>query len=263
MIVRINPVNMATESRILALLRGDLEILADEMRSIEGGWLVRSLTFEKVWGLNQVRLKGPTEFEKCVALADECMSEFPFRHLVIEDGTAAAYLDDSFLAAGWKVEREVMMALDRPPDRGVDTSAVVELEEDQMVRLMELWALEEHVGIEPERLDQLMEYNRRVGRAWNENCFGIVESDGSPVAITKLRMNDASAWVEDVYTVPEARGRGYARTLVTHATAIARSGRKDLTFILADDDDWPKNLYSRIGFERVGQMRVFRSTQSV
>jgi predicted GNAT family acetyltransferase len=76
-------------------------------------------------------------------------------------------------------------------------------------------------------------------------------------------MNDASAWVEDVYTVPDARERGYARTLVTHATAIARSERKGLTFIIADDDDWPKNLYSRIGFERVGQMRVFRSTPSV
>jgi predicted GNAT family acetyltransferase len=191
------------------------------------------------------------------------MADLSFRHLVIEDGSAAAYLDDSFLAAGWKVEREVIMALDRPPDREVDTSAVVELEEDQMVRLMKLWILEEHVGIEPKAVDQVMEYNRREGRAWNERCFGISDDDGSPVAITKLRMNDAIAWVEDVYTVPEARERGYARMLVTHATAIARSDRKDVTFILADDDDWPKNLYARIGFERVGQIRIFRSTPSL
>ena len=148
---------------------------------------------------------------------------FAFRHLVIEDGGTAGYLDDPFLAAGWKVEREVIMALDRPPDREVDTSAVVELDEDQMVGLMKLWALEEHVGIEPETVDQLTEYNRRMGRAWNETCFGIAEDDGSPAAITKLRMNEAGAWVEDVYTVPLARGRGYARTLVIHATAIARS----------------------------------------
>jgi GNAT superfamily N-acetyltransferase len=251
-------VNTAAESRILALLRRDLEFLADEMRPIVGGWLVRSLTFERLKALNHVRLKAPVEFERCVALTDECMSEFPFRNLVIEDGRAAGHLDDPFLAAGWTVEREVVMALERPPDREVDTAAVVELEEEQMVALMTLWALEEHVGIEPARVDQLMECNRRVGRSWKETCFGIVEDDGSPVAITKLRMNDTTAWVEDVYTVPEARGRGYARTLVTHATEIARSSERDLTFILADDDDWPKSLYSRIGFERVGQMRIFR-----
>ncbi|MGO9341210.1 MAG: GNAT family N-acetyltransferase [Acidimicrobiales bacterium] len=223
---------------------------------------MRSPTLEKVQALNQVLLRAPAAFEKCVALTDEYMSEFAFRHLVIEDGKAAAHLEDSFLAAGWKVERGVTMALDRQPDRKVDTSAVVELDEDQMLRLMKLWALEEHVGIESDRLDQLMEYNRRVGRAWNERRFGMVEDDGSPVAITKLRMNDAIAWVEDVYTVPEARERGYARMLVTHVTATARSAGKELTFILADDDDWPKNLYSRIGFERVGQVRMFRSTSS-
>ncbi len=167
---------------------------------------MRSLAFEKVYELNQVRLKAPIEFEKCLALTEECMSEFAFRHLVIEDGSAAAHLEGRFLAAGWNVERDVIMALDRPPDREVDTSAVVELEEDQMVKLMKLWALEEHVGIAPETVGQLMEYNRLVGRAWNERCFGIVGDDGAPVAITKLRMNDTVAWVEDVYTVPEARG---------------------------------------------------------
>ena len=171
---------------------------------------MRSPTLEKVQALNQVRLEAPIEFDECVALADECMSEFPFRHLVIEDGSAAEYLDDPFLAAGWKVEREVIMALERPPDREVDTSAVVELDEGQMVGLMKLWASEEHVGIQPDRVDQLMEYNRREARTWNEKSFGTVE-DGAPVAITKLRTNDAGAWVEDVYTVPEAGGRGYAR----------------------------------------------------
>ena len=79
-----------------------------------------------------------------------------------------------------RLKREVIMALERPPDREVDTSAVVELDEGQMVGLMKLWASEEHVGIQPDRVDQLMEYNRREARTWNEKSFGTVE-DGAPV----------------------------------------------------------------------------------
>jgi GNAT superfamily N-acetyltransferase len=65
------------------------------------------------------------------------------------------------------------------------------------------------------------------------------------------------AQVEDVYTLPEARGRGFARALVAHVVAQARAEDHDLVFIMADDDDWPKNLYGRLGFEPAGRMLSF------
>jgi GNAT superfamily N-acetyltransferase len=150
------------------------------------------------------------------------------------------------------------MRLSGPPDRSVDDSELAELDEDQMVAIMELWALEEHVGLLPERLEQLMVFNRQAGRLWNERCFGVLDDAGSPIAITKLRTHEDVTWVEDVYTVPSSRGRGYARMLVTHATDLGRSAGGVLTFIIADDEDWPKDLYARIGFERAGSTRTFR-----
>jgi predicted GNAT family acetyltransferase len=60
------------------------------------------------------------------------------------------------------------------------------------------------------------------------------------------------AQVEDVYVIPEARGRGYARALVTRAAALACEDH-DLSFIVADDNDWPKQLYAKLGFEPVGR----------
>ena len=60
---------------------------------------------------------------------------------------------------------------------------------------------------------------------WGERSFGVLDDSGAPVALTKLRSREVLAWVEDVYTVPEARNRGFARTLVTYATGLARSGR--------------------------------------
>jgi len=123
---------------------------------------------------------------------------------------------------------------------------------------MRRWAAEEHpdivAGVAVEQLD---EYNRREGRLWKERRFGILGGDGTPVAITKLRSDGTDAWVEDVYTVPEARGRGYARALVSHAADLARSAHYELTFIVADDNDWPKHLYEKIGFRPIGRTRTF------
>jgi hypothetical protein len=31
----------------------------------------------------------------------------------------------------------------------------------------------------------------------------------------------------------------------------------ELLFIVADDNDWPKDLYARLGFEPVGRTRAF------
>ena len=88
--------------------------------------------------------------------------------------------------------------------RKVDTSPVVELSEAQSLELMRRWNIEDYPDI-GDGLEELQEYSRREGRLWGEHCFGILDHDGRPIAITKLRSDGSVAWVEDVYTVPEAR----------------------------------------------------------
>ncbi len=60
-----------------------------------------------------------------------------------------------------------------------------------------------------------------------------------------------------MYTAPEFRERGFARTLVTHAKELACTSGHDLVFIIADDDNWPKLLYSSLGFEPIGRIWAF------
>lgn len=188
-------------------------------------------------------------------MADELQSDQSFRHVVLEDASAV-HDDVRDLGDDWKVDREVLMSLEGLPDRDVDTSTVIELRTEQTLALMRRWAMEELPEISVEALIQLEEYNRREGELWNERCFGFLGNDGLPVAITKLRSDRATGWVEDVYTVPEARGRGFARTLVTYATQLSRSADHDLTFIVADDNDWPKLLYARIGFRPIARIAL-------
>ena len=40
-----------------------------------------------------------------------------------------------------------------------------------------------------------------------------------------------------------------ARAVVTGALETARAEGHDLVFLLADDADWPKQLYEKLGFE--------------
>lgn len=243
--------------RILFHLRRTLAATADELQAIPQGWVARTRSMPLVWTLNQVCLTGDTTAGEAARLADEHQADLGFRHLVVQRSETGDALAGPLTDDGWQVDRELYMVLDGDADREVDTRRVVELSEDQMVDLMRRWLQEERLGATAEELDQVTEYNRREGRAWNERRLGILGRGGNPLTIAKFRSDGDVAWVEDVYTVPEARGNGHARAVVTRATGLARSAGHTLTFIVADDDDWPKDLYAQIGFRPVGTTRTF------
>lgn len=241
---------------VLGHLRRTLRSLADEVRPVAPGLVMRTRSLPRVWSLNQVRITQVAEFSEVLGLATRYQADLLYRHVVEEAQPPGSVLASSFAAAGWKVEREVLMILQGSSVRKVDTSPVVELSEAQSLELMRRWNIEDYPDI-GDGLEELQEYSRREGRLWGEHCFGILDRDGRPIAITKLRSDGSVAWVEDVYTVPEARGRGHARKLVTYATGLARTSRHGLIFIVADDNDWPQHLYADIGFRPVGKIGIF------
>ena len=59
--------------------------------------------------------------------------------------------------------------------------------------------------------------------------------------------------VEDVLTVPAHRGHGHARSVVLAALGASREAGHELTFLWADEGDWPKALYDKLGFDVVGR----------
>lgn len=248
--------------RALGFLRHNITMIADQVRAIDGAWQVQTPSLPEVWFLNHVRFAGPVTYAEAVAAAQRQLEHLPYLHVVLEHNRTGAPLEAEFQAAGWKIERELVMALARFPARWPSRSRTpiessrsitpIECDEEDMLALFARWCGEEYrTGI-----DQLVEASRREGRAWNERRFTVHGEDGRPAALAKLRSDTVTAQVEDVYTVPEARGRGFARALVTHAAQLARSEGHALTFIVADDDDWPQHLYREIGFEPLGCVRA-------
>jgi GNAT superfamily N-acetyltransferase len=238
--------------RVLAFLRANIEKVADEVRPIEAGLVVRSPSLPAVWAINHMRLAVPLAFAPLVDLADQQLAECRYVQIVVENQDAGPGLERAFREAGWKTDREVLMVLTAAPDRDADTGVVTDVGEDEVLELMKRWYAEDELA--RLALDELTEYSRREARACGDRMLGVRSSDGQLVATTKLRSDGSTAQVEDVYTVPEARGRGYARALVSRAVELARADGHDLIFITADDNDWPKELYARIGFRRLAQL---------
>jgi ribosomal protein S18 acetylase RimI-like enzyme len=229
-------------------------MVVDEVRRIDHGWVVRASSFPEVWVFNNVRIDSEVNYAQAVALCRSHLPGVSYDQLLIEDHRLAERLADDFRADGWRIDVDVHSVLRRGPDRSAATDAVVDAEEEEALDLMERWFREDeslHLG-DP-GLRQLRTGNRLTWRARNARRLGVRGPAGRLVAITILYSDGRVAQVEDVYVIPEARGRGYGRALVTRAIELAREGDHELTFIVADDNDWPKQLYRKLGFEPVGQ----------
>lgn len=240
----------------LEFQRGTLELAADRMWAIDGGSVVLTPSLPMVYVANTVQLSGRVTYDEAVGITEEHMRDLPYRQLTIEHTVTAQQLEPRFTADGWTVDRDLVMALSRPLDREVDTADVRECGERESSRLMAEW-ISEKPSIEPHEVDQVVEFTCREARARNARELGVLADDGAVVAMTKLYSDGTIAQVEDVFTSPAWRGRGYSRALIARAIALARDGGHELVFICADDEGWPKQLYSKLGFDPVGRIMRF------
>ena len=160
-----------------------------------------------------------------------------------------------FAALGWRLDRHEVMAWRRPPQREAPLELVRELDLDALReprrRLMAgyPWAT-------PEIVRELHEAKRLMAARVETRFFGVVD-DGEVVAYADLYVDPPDAQVEDVGTLEEHRGRGYASAVVLHAAQEARRAGADLVFLVADAEDWPQHLYRRLGFDAVGRYVKF------
>lgn len=76
--------------------------------------------------------------------------------------------------------------------------------------------------------------------------------DGSLAGVSELIVHDGVAEIDNVNTLERFRGRGVARAVVGRAVREGIEGGADLVFLIADDGDWPKQLYAKLGFDPVG-----------
>lgn len=189
--------------------------------------------------------------EDLIDAADAILGDGRYEHrlVIMRDGEAAARLTAGFEAAGFVRAPEVVQLLRREPDK----PGTVEVD---VVPFAEARDVIERTYREDEQLpdayaapftDHRGKYERAVGAR-----FFVARVDGEPAGVCELFVDGEDAQVEDVGTLVAFRNRGVARSVVLAACEAARAAGATRIFIVADDDDWPKQLYERLGFDRVG-----------
>ena len=161
----------------------------------------------------------------------------------------------AFRGLGWRLDRHVFMVQRGPAEREAPLELVQELDADAL-RTARRRLIEDFPWARPEVLEQLHEAKRLIAARVDTRFLGIVV-DGEVVAYADLYLEPPNAQIEDVGTLEEHRGRGYASAVVLHAAELARRAGADFVFLVADAQDWPQHLYRRLGFEPIGHYMKF------
>lgn len=210
----------------------------------------------RVWDLNFLVLEDDAlDAAQIAREADEVMGSVGCLHrrVAVRDPDLGARLEPGFAELGWETDVHVVMGHSRDPDREVDTSRVRELGDRTWPSRRK--QLASYPWSDDETLEQLRALYDLTTRVANARDLAIVE-DGEPVSFAMLFSDGATGMIEDVATLEAYRGRGLSRAVMTKALHMSRAAH-DFTFLIADDRDWPKHFYSKLGFDVLGRHYFF------
>lgn len=207
------------------------------------------------WDANVLRVEralGSATAEDLAREAERLQAHLGHRAIRFPDDAEGARVTAAFAAMGWTADRSVAMALHRGPDRPAPAADVAEVDRARIEDLL-LELDRRAYPADAEALDAFDRvFHERIGAR-----FFAATVDGEPVGKCELYQRDGVAQIESVDTLEEHRNRGLARAFLTAAIEAAREAGAELIFIVADDADWPKHLYAKLGFDEVRRSRQF------
>jgi GNAT superfamily N-acetyltransferase len=230
-------------------------------RVVPRGWGVGLFhdEFPKVYMLNFVRVTDAAHLSlnELLREVDELHREAGVAHrdVLIEDEALGATLAPEFRKLGWEVSPLLLMAY--RGDRNLpETEGIRELTATELRNIRSRAAVVGPSADIPETITQLIEKDALLARAGGALFFGAVIGDRT-VCSADLYSEGSTAQIESVFTLEPYRRRGFGRAVVTAALRAAFDAGHDFVFLIAEDDDWPKELYRRMGFEPLGRCYEF------
>ena len=223
-------------------------------------------SFPLVWDLNGLVVSGPHEVDPGELAADAELlhtdAGHAHRRADVTDDAVGARLERFFRRLGWRIDKTLVMIHRGDGDRTAGPAAAVEVERGDLLPFRAAAARTEPWATDQEVVRQVVEASALWEEAGKARHFAVLV-DGEPVAAAELYSDGRVAQVEDVVTLPDHRGRGYGSAVVARAVEEALAAGHDLVFICADEDDRPKELYARLGFETNGHTWSFLRTPAL
>jgi GNAT superfamily N-acetyltransferase len=221
-----------------------LETLCDDIRPWEHGTVFRATNYPDFWTYNIVEVDGDPGLSvaELMAVADEQLDGMRHRRVDFLDADAAEKVRGEFDAAGWKTSRLLHLrhSGELPPGNSLETE---EVDYDAAVDLRREWNAEDFPGIDQEAH---LGTAKEVALTRGVRVIASIE-DGVPVGFAQIEYLDDDAEITHVFVSASHRGSGRG-TAMTRAAIEAAVDDVESLWILADDEDRPKELYKRLGF---------------
>lgn len=242
-------------TRCLRYIEDLEERSGDRIEPFEYGRAFINTELRVVWDINFVRVEKPgASWRELAQVADELQGGAGLGHrkLVMPD---EGWTDDLCNAArreGWEVTPLIFM-IRRSEGTRTSTALAREVSYEEIRPFRQELMRRQPWATSEDDVRQVIEANRRWASRVDARFFMAV-IDGQPAAACDLYRGPGLAQVEDVETKAEFRNRGLASAVVLAAADAAREDQDDpIVFLVADENDWPKALYERMGFETVGR----------
>jgi ribosomal protein S18 acetylase RimI-like enzyme len=236
--------------------------LDERVGHVEATWwgaVVTDERFPLVWDLNYARVDAAAPDLTLREVADAMVPALAevgtdTFHVVSfqPEETTGLLVELSTLghALSWDL---VMDLLDEPTVR----PSVVRVEE--LGAGDELWSRVEAslalFGNEPAEARQLCALEEAVFAGGFKQWLGVRDDGGEIVALAALVLLEGVAYLDNVATFPDARGRGLASSIVARAIELARqAGAAHVSLLVDGDHAAVVRMYERLGFREVGRL---------
>ena len=230
---------------------------AERVEERDWGRLILTPETSALWSANFLEVEDAGRDAAGLArLADEELGGRGMDHRLVvpRDPERGNVLGPGFLELGWEVGASLYMVRRRDPDRVAGSKAAeVPREAVEGVRLA---VAADDPDFSEDAIRQRPMRDARLDPVANGRWFA-APAEGEPAASCVLYELDGVGQVETVGTRPDRRGEGLASAAVLAATEASRQAGHELTFIVAEADDWPWKLYERLGFDPIGEHRSF------
>ncbi len=256
---------MAIPEHVIRFWRA-LDELVGTVAPTRWGAVVTDTRHPAIWDANYARVDLPVEDLGMAELEDALIPRLraagaTTMHVVCFHSDRARNLLAELSRHGHRLGWDFVMELADPqPAPSGDPSADV----DELSPGAELWA-RVHEAMElfsvksADAVAQLRSIEEDVLSPAGKRWFGVRGPDGEIASLAALALLEGVGYVDNVSTVPHARGRGYATAVTARVATEALGAGAEHVFLFADPDDRRAvGIYERLGFRGIGRLASTR-----
>ena len=223
---------------------------------LDGATAILTPSLPTVTHLNTLFVHGDLDAGTVEWLAAEQLDGLRNQRVVIDDEAVARRLGPQLEARGWTAYGLLHLGRDgAAPPPAADVLAE-EVPYGHVRALREEWLRAEDWALDEQALRECLAGDDRIFAGTPPRAFAVFEQ-GRPVSYALLLDGGRDGMLEDVYTTPEARGRGLSTAAIAAVLHAARAERHDAVFVPTDAAGKASALYERLGFARLTVQRIY------